>query len=56
MAVERERDLATRRMGLDPTSSVRFQLYFEGDPWVRSESPVSSIDDRATKGVLAQRL
>ena len=26
--------------------------YFGGDPWVRTESPVSSLDDRVTQGVL----
>ncbi|MFC4852740.1 GMC family oxidoreductase N-terminal domain-containing protein [Actinophytocola glycyrrhizae] len=26
--------------------------YFGGDPWVRSETPVSSLDDRVTQGVL----
>jgi len=26
--------------------------YFGGDPWVRTQSPVSSLDDRVTSGVL----
>jgi hypothetical protein len=26
--------------------------YFDGDPWVHTESPVSSLDDRVTRGVL----
>ncbi len=42
--------LATR------TAEKIFQLYFGGDPWVRRESPMSSINDRVTKGVLAQKL
>jgi hypothetical protein len=42
--------LATR------TAEKIFQLYFGGDPWVRTESPVSSINYRVTKGVLAQKL
>jgi choline dehydrogenase-like flavoprotein len=42
--------LATR------TAEKIFHLYFGGDPWVRTESPVSSINDRVTKGVLAQKL
>lgn len=42
--------LATR------TAEKIFQLYFGGDPWVRTESPMSSINDRVTKGVLAQKL
>jgi choline dehydrogenase-like flavoprotein len=33
-----------------------FAKYFGGDPWVAAESPVSSIDDRVTEGVLAGAL
>ncbi len=39
--------LATR------TAERIFAKYFGGDPWVRRETPVSSIDDRVTEGVLA---
>jgi choline dehydrogenase-like flavoprotein len=42
--------LATR------TAEKIFQLYFGGDPWVRRESPVSSIDDEVTRSVLAAKL
>jgi choline dehydrogenase-like flavoprotein len=38
--------LATR------TAEKIFRRYFGGDPWVRSESPVSSIDLRVTAAVL----
>jgi GMC oxidoreductase len=34
------------------TAEMIFTRYFDGDPWVRSEAPVSSIDDRVTRGVL----
>ena len=37
--------LATR------TAETIFSRYFGGDPWVRDESPVSSIDDRVTEAV-----
>ena len=40
--------LATR------TAENIFKLYFDGDPWVRREAPVSSIDDRVTKAVIAE--
>jgi choline dehydrogenase-like flavoprotein len=39
--------LATR------TAERIFSKYFGGDPWVGSESPVSSTDDRVTQGLLA---
>lgn len=42
--------LATR------TAEKIFQLYFDGDPWVRSEAPVSSIDERVTRAVLEREL
>lgn len=42
--------LATR------TAEAIFQRYFGGDPWVRSESPLSSVDDRVTRAVQAERL
>src|SRR5438309_10033975 len=38
--------LATR------TAEKIFQHYFDGDPWVGREAPVSSIDDRVTAAVL----
>ena len=38
--------LATR------TAEKIFQLYFDGDPWVGRESPVSSIDPAVTRAVL----
>jgi choline dehydrogenase-like flavoprotein len=40
--------LATR------TAERIFQTYFGGSPWVGSESPISSIDDRVTQAVLAR--
>jgi choline dehydrogenase-like flavoprotein len=42
--------LATR------TAERIFTRYFDGDPWVKSESPVSSIDPRVTKAVRARKL
>jgi choline dehydrogenase-like flavoprotein len=39
--------LATR------TAENIFKTYFDGDPWVRRESPTSSIDDEVTKAVIA---
>jgi choline dehydrogenase-like flavoprotein len=42
--------LATR------TAEKVFQLYFDGDPWVRRESPVSSINDRVTRAVIDAKL
>ena len=42
--------LATR------TAEKIFQLHFGGDPWVRTESPVSSINDRVTRAVLDAKL
>jgi choline dehydrogenase-like flavoprotein len=36
------------------TAEKIFRRYFDGDPWVRSERPVSSIDPRVTKAVLAR--
>jgi choline dehydrogenase-like flavoprotein len=35
------------------TAERIFTKYFGGDPWVASESPVSSLDDRVTAGVMA---
>ena len=34
------------------TAERIFAKYFGGDPWVAAESPVSSLDDRVTRGVL----
>jgi choline dehydrogenase-like flavoprotein len=42
--------LATR------TAEKIFVLYFGGDPWVGRESPVSSVDDTVTQGVIAAGL
>jgi choline dehydrogenase-like flavoprotein len=42
--------LATR------TAEKIFTGYFGGDPWVRRESPLTSIDRRVTKAVLARKL
>jgi choline dehydrogenase-like flavoprotein len=42
--------LATR------TAEQIFTRYFGGHPWVRHEAPVSSIDRRVTKAVLARKL
>jgi choline dehydrogenase-like flavoprotein len=42
--------LATR------TAEKIFTRYFGGDPWVRSESPVSSIDDRVTDAVFRREI
>ncbi|MDX6412638.1 MAG: hypothetical protein QOH23_48, partial [Gaiellaceae bacterium] len=39
--------LATR------TAERIFARYFDGDPWVGRESPVSSVDDTVTRAVLA---
>jgi choline dehydrogenase-like flavoprotein len=39
--------LATR------TAEKIFVRYFGGDPWVRHESPVSSVDDKVTRAVEA---
>jgi choline dehydrogenase-like flavoprotein len=38
------------------TAERIFTKYFGGDPWVASESPVSSLDDRVTAGVMAGAL
>ena len=38
--------LATR------TAEKIFELYFDGEPWVQNEAPVSSIDPTVTKAVL----
>lgn len=40
--------LATR------TAETIFRKYFGGDPWVRRQSPVSSIDESVTRAVLAK--
>jgi len=42
--------LATR------TAEKIFQLYFDGDPWVGTESPISSIDPAVTRGVIQRGL
>jgi choline dehydrogenase-like flavoprotein len=42
--------LATR------TAEKIFARYFDGDPWVRSGTPVSSIDDSVTRAVMRQDL
>ena len=36
------------------TAEKIFQIYFDGDPWVGRETPMSSIDDRVTAAVLGQ--
>ena len=41
--------LATR------TAEKIFQRYFDGDPWVGRESPVSSIDSAVTRAVQGHR-
>jgi choline dehydrogenase-like flavoprotein len=33
-----------------------FRRYFGGDPWVKKRSPISSIDDKVTKAVIAAGL
>jgi choline dehydrogenase-like flavoprotein len=38
------------------TAERIFVRYFDGDPWVGRESPVSSIDDTVTQAVLAKGL
>jgi choline dehydrogenase-like flavoprotein len=38
--------LATR------TAERLFRRYFSGDPWVRHEAPVASIDEKVTRAVL----
>lgn len=38
------------------TAEAVFQRYFGGDPWVASEAPVTSIDDRVTQAVLDRGL
>jgi choline dehydrogenase-like flavoprotein len=38
------------------TAERIFVRYFGGDPWVRRESPVSSVDDTVTQAVLASGL
>ena len=40
--------LATR------TAEFIFQKYFDGDPWVTTDTPIQSIDDRVTAAVLGQ--
>jgi choline dehydrogenase-like flavoprotein len=42
--------LATR------TAEKIFTRYFDGDPWVKRDSPMSSIDPRVTKAVRARGL
>jgi choline dehydrogenase-like flavoprotein len=58
--------LANGLGGLNPTLTTQalatrsaekiFQRYFGGDPWVRTESPVSSIDDSVTRAVIQRGL
>ncbi len=36
------------------TAEKIFQIYFDGDPWVATESPISSIDDVVTAAVLGR--
>jgi choline dehydrogenase-like flavoprotein len=38
------------------TAERIFSTYFGGLPWVRSETPVSSIDPAVTRAVVQQRL
>jgi hypothetical protein len=38
------------------TAEKIFRRYFDGDPWVRFERPVSSIDLKVTLAVLARGL
>jgi choline dehydrogenase-like flavoprotein len=38
------------------TAEKIFTRYFDGDPWVKRESPVSSVDPRVTKAVRATAL
>ena len=38
------------------TAEKIFRRYFGGDPWVKKRSPISSIDDRVTKAVIAAGL
>jgi len=40
--------LATR------TAEFIFQKYFDGDPWVLTDTPIQSIDDAVTRAVLGQ--
>jgi choline dehydrogenase-like flavoprotein len=42
--------LATR------TAEKIFRRYFDGDPWVREETPVSSIDAVVTQAVMQRRI
>jgi choline dehydrogenase-like flavoprotein len=58
--------LANGLGGLNPTLTTQalatrtaekiFQLYFGGDPWVRGEVPVSSIDPAVTQAVIKRGL
>jgi len=58
--------LATALGGPNPTLTTQalatrtaeriFRLYFEGDPWVGREAPVSSIDHSVTQAVLQRGL
>ncbi|MCA1709244.1 MAG: hypothetical protein LC808_40565, partial [Actinobacteria bacterium] len=36
------------------TAEKIFSRYFGGDPWVHREAPISSIDDRVTRAVIAR--
>ena len=38
------------------TAEKIFSVYFGGDPWVKRSSPISSIDDKVTKAVIAAGL
>lgn len=47
--------LTTQALGTRTAERI-FARYFGGDPWVASETPVSSIDDRVTAAVVAAGL
>jgi choline dehydrogenase-like flavoprotein len=47
--------LTTQALATRTAESI-FNRYFGGDPWVRRESPVSSIDDAVTRAVIAREL
>jgi choline dehydrogenase-like flavoprotein len=52
--------------GLNPTLTTQalatrtaekiFRRYFDGDPWVKAETPVSSVDPAVTHAVLERGL
>jgi choline dehydrogenase-like flavoprotein len=45
--------LTTQALGTRTAEKI-FQMYFNGDPWVGKEAPVSSIDDVVTAAVLGR--